>query len=307
MDRLDAMRLFTRVVERRSFTLAAQDLGLPRSTVTEAVKQLESAARRAAAAAHDAAGAARRSTARPITGAACAILADIEEAEGAFAGAKPKGLLRVDVQGTLARHFLMPGLPRFLARLSGDRARDERERPLGRPGARGRRLRAALRRAARQRAGRAPVIAAATRITCAAPAYLERFGTPPTPDDLDAHRMVGLRSITTGALAPFEFLIDKRPYAQSTCRRRSRSPGTESYPATACASASASRKCRCSISSAIWRRPAGAVCCRDDPLPPAPVSVLYPRNRQLSPRVRVFIDWIVQRFSISGGNKRSPA
>ena len=41
MDRFDAMRVFTRVVERRSFTLAADDLGLPRSTVTDAVKQLE--------------------------------------------------------------------------------------------------------------------------------------------------------------------------------------------------------------------------------------------------------------------------
>jgi len=41
LDRFDAMRVFTRVVERRSFTLAAQDLGLPRSTVTDAVKQLE--------------------------------------------------------------------------------------------------------------------------------------------------------------------------------------------------------------------------------------------------------------------------
>jgi DNA-binding transcriptional LysR family regulator len=34
------MRVFTRVVERRSFTLAAPDLGLPRSTVTDAVKHL---------------------------------------------------------------------------------------------------------------------------------------------------------------------------------------------------------------------------------------------------------------------------
>jgi DNA-binding transcriptional LysR family regulator len=32
MDRFDAMRVFTRVVERRSFTLAAEDLALPRST-----------------------------------------------------------------------------------------------------------------------------------------------------------------------------------------------------------------------------------------------------------------------------------
>ena len=41
MDRFDAMRVFSRVVARRSFTLAAQDLGLPRSTVTDVVKRLE--------------------------------------------------------------------------------------------------------------------------------------------------------------------------------------------------------------------------------------------------------------------------
>src|SRR5262249_8114073 len=44
-----------------------------------------------------------------------AILADVEEAEAAFTGAKPHGLLRVDLHGTLARHFVIPGLPRFLA------------------------------------------------------------------------------------------------------------------------------------------------------------------------------------------------
>jgi DNA-binding transcriptional LysR family regulator len=41
MDRLDAMRLFTRVVERKSFTAAATDLGVPRSTATQVIKQLE--------------------------------------------------------------------------------------------------------------------------------------------------------------------------------------------------------------------------------------------------------------------------
>src|SRR5437660_447270 len=42
-----------------------------------------------------------------------------EEAEAAFGGAKPKGLLRVDVHGTLARHFVMPSLPDFLAEYPG--------------------------------------------------------------------------------------------------------------------------------------------------------------------------------------------
>ena len=32
-----------------------------------------------------------------------------------MAGREPKGLLRVEVHGTLARHFLLPGLPGFLA------------------------------------------------------------------------------------------------------------------------------------------------------------------------------------------------
>jgi DNA-binding transcriptional LysR family regulator len=28
-----------------------------------------------------------------------------------------------------------------------------------------------------------------------------------------------------------------------------------------------------------------------------PVSVMYPHHRQLSPRVRVFVDWVVQRLA----------
>ncbi len=36
---------------------------------------------------------------------------------------------------------------------------------------------------------------------------------------------------------------------------------------------------------------------KDFPLTETPVSLLYPRNRQLSPRVRVFIDWLVKLFA----------
>ncbi|KAG0921386.1 hypothetical protein G6F31_020347 [Rhizopus arrhizus] len=41
MDRFTAMRAFVRIVERRSFTRASEDLGLPRATVTDAIKALE--------------------------------------------------------------------------------------------------------------------------------------------------------------------------------------------------------------------------------------------------------------------------
>src|SRR6266446_1394469 len=101
MDRFDAMRVFTRVVERRSFSLAAEDLGLPRSTVTDAVKGLEA-----------------RLGVRLLERTTRQVSPTLD-AEGAFGGARPKGLLRVDVHGTLARHFVMPRLPEFLAEYPG--------------------------------------------------------------------------------------------------------------------------------------------------------------------------------------------
>ena len=37
------------------------------------------------------------------------------------------------------------------------------------------------------------------------------------------------------------------------------------------------------------------------PPPSVSVTLLYARNRQLSPRVRVFIDWLLRAFSIGRG------
>ncbi|RXE36807.1 LysR family transcriptional regulator, partial [Xanthomonas perforans] len=41
MDRFDAMRLFVRIVERRSFTAAANDMEIPRSTATKVIAEME--------------------------------------------------------------------------------------------------------------------------------------------------------------------------------------------------------------------------------------------------------------------------
>src|ERR1700733_1361953 len=114
MDRIDAMRVFARVVERGSFVRAAEDLRLPASTATDAVKQLEARlgvrllqrTTRQARATLDGEAYYRR---------CLSILDDIEEAESAYRGAQPRGMLRVDIQGTQARRFIVPALPRFFA------------------------------------------------------------------------------------------------------------------------------------------------------------------------------------------------
>ncbi|HGY5792808.1 TPA: LysR family transcriptional regulator, partial [Serratia marcescens] len=205
MDRIDAMRLFTRVVEQRSFTQAAQDLNLPRSTVTDAIKQLEARLQVRLL------QRTTRHVSPTLDGEAyyqrcLSILADIEEAEMAFAGAKPRGLLRIEVHGTLARHFLLPDLPDFLAQYpdielymsEGDRLVDALREGIdcvvrvGKP---------------RDSDMVARRLGELEEVTCAAPAYLQRFGTPQSLDDLRHHRMVGFRSSATGALMPLAFTV----------------------------------------------------------------------------------------------------
>lgn len=296
MDRIDAMRLFVRIVERRSFTVAAQDIGIPRSTVTQVVKQLEERlgvrllqrTTRVVSPTLDGEAYARRCV---------AILAEIENAEGAFGGAKPKGVLRLEVQGTIARHFLLPGLPDFLAEypdLEIIMSEGERWVDVVREG-----IDCVLRYGQLTDSDMiARRVMVMHRMTCAAPVYLERFGRPASIDDLDGHRMIGLRSLTTGQLAPLRFAVGDE-YRTITLPAPVSVTGTESYLATAL------------LGFGIFQVPhfhaerhlaTGAlVQILPGNLPPSvPVSLLYPPSRQLSPRVRVFMDWATRRFGGEG-------
>jgi len=296
MDKLEAMRVFTRVVERRSFTLAAEDTGLPRSTVSDAVKDLE------ARLGVQLLQRTTRHVSPTLDGEAyyrrcLAILSDIEDAEGAFAGAKPKGLLRVDVHGTLARHFVLPNLPGFLIRYpdieiymsEGDRLVD-----LVREG-----IDCVLRVGAPQDSdmvGR--TVAMLDEITLAAPAYIARHGTPQHPDALDGHQMIGFRSSATGGVLPLEFVVggDLREIVLPATVSVN---AAESYVAAARLGLGLIQIPRYHAEVAITAGDLIEVLA-DFPPTSTPVSLLYPRNRQLSPRVRVFVDWIVSLFKQRG-------
>jgi DNA-binding transcriptional LysR family regulator len=95
VDRLDGMRAFVRVVEAGSFTKAADNLGLSRTTVTQLVQQLE---------AHLRIKLLNRTTRK------------VNVTTDGSASTAPRGLLRVDVPSPLANIILVPALPAFHAR-----------------------------------------------------------------------------------------------------------------------------------------------------------------------------------------------
>ena len=282
------MRLFARVVERRSFTGAAQDLGLPRSTATEVLKQMEKRLGVRLL----------QRTTRQVTptldGEAyyrrcLAILSDVEEAESAFTGAKPSGPLKVDVHGTLARHFLIPALPRFLGEYPGIQVHlgeGDRLVDLIREG-----VDCVLRVGEpRDSAMVGKRIAMLQEGTFASADYLARFGTPLRPEDLASHRMIGFVSSVTGNVMPLELTIDGKLEYFTPALALSVASG-ESMVAAAEAGLGLIQLPRYHAQS---RKLIEILAdCRPSL---TPVSLLYPHNRQLSPRVRVFIDWVTKEF-----------
>ena len=293
MDRLDAMAVFVRVVDRKSFTKAADELQLPRASVTLAVQQLER--RLGVRLLHRT----TRQVSATLDGEAyyqrCVqLLADVEETEAVFgsAAARPRGKLRVDLQGTLATHFLLPHLGEFfeaypdieleigMGDLLVDLVRERVDCVL---------------RAGEPRdssmVGRR--VAALPQVTCASAAYLARHGTPGTLEEFRRHRAVNFAN-AGGKLLPFEFVVDGQlktvvlpgPVTVSSA---------EAYSVCAEAGLGFVQLPRYHVEPQLA---AGRLCTVLDALqpPPMPVSVLYPHHRQLSPRVRVFVDWIASRM-----------
>ncbi|MFL6705547.1 MAG: LysR family transcriptional regulator, partial [Paraburkholderia graminis] len=208
MDRFEEMRVFVRVAERQSFTRASDDLQIPRATVTNLVKRMEE---RLGARLLERTTRTVRLTpdGQAYYGRCVRLIADLEDAEGSFSNLAPKGLLRVNLQGTLARHFVVPSLPAFLTRYPDIEltiGEDDRLVDLVREG-----VDCVLRAGNLQDSsmvGRR--VAQLPQVTVASPAYLEKYGEPADPSALAAHRAVNYVSSATGKPVPLEFSIEGR-------------------------------------------------------------------------------------------------
>ncbi|MGO4504578.1 MULTISPECIES: LysR substrate-binding domain-containing protein [unclassified Dyella] len=293
MDRLQAMRVFTRIVEMGSFTRAADDLSLPRATLTHTIKRLEE---------HVGAHLLQRTTrqVRPTRDGevyynhCVRLLADLDAVEADFreAAAVPKGRLRIDLASSLARLVLIPALPEFLARypkIELDIGTSDRFIDLVREG-----VDCVL------RAGDLPDstmvgrrVANLSQATVASVAYVQRHGMPQTLADLqNGHVAVDWASPTTRRTSPLEFMVGKR-MREVTLPAPIVVSGTEAYLACCEAGLGIAQFPRYRVDEALA---SGTLIELLPAMPPPsfPISVLYQSQRQLPLRLRVFIDWIVE-------------
>ena len=291
MDRIDLFRVFLRVVDCGSFTRAADALGLPRSSVSAAVQELEG--RVGARLLHRT----TRTLSMTQDGAAfyerCQrLVADVEETEGLFrqSAAGPSGRLKVDVPGRVGRLIVAPALPDFLARYPAidvelgvtDRAVNLIEESVD----------CVLRVGALNSSGLiARPIGTLPLINVASPAYLARHGTPMTPADLAAHQAVGYASPSTGRVEDWEWMEDGTLRMMPMTSRVTVN-NAEAYIACCLAGIGLIQIPAYDVAEHLKRGELVEI------LPghraaPLPMTLLYPHRQHLSRRLKVFADWLV--------------
>ncbi|WP_395351886.1 LysR family transcriptional regulator [Variovorax sp. UC122_21] len=292
MDRFDAMQAFARVVEAGSFTKAAQTLHMSKTTVTQLVQQLE--ARLRVKLLHR--------TTRQIKVTAegtlyyervVRLLADLEDADTSLASAtaSPKGRLRIDVPAPLARLILVPALPAFHARHPeiqldlgvSDRVVDVIGDNVDCVLRGGELTDSSLvaRRVGDLRLG-----------VYAAPGYLARAGTPVHPRELEDshHRIVGFLRSRSGTLAPIALSRAGEQFVPRGRHVVALDDGN-AYAAAGVAGM-----------GVLWlpRYMATAHLASGELVPlfedwevaSMPLYLVFPPNRHLSAKLRVFIDWV---------------
>jgi DNA-binding transcriptional LysR family regulator len=293
MDRFDAMRMFTRIVDLGSFSRAGNELGIPRATVSHALRQLEARLGtqlliRTTRSVHTTPDGQAYYT-RCIR-----LLAELEETEAVFshATAQPRGTLRIDVSGPLGSLVIVPALADFRARYPGlalDIGASDRYVDLVHEG-----VDCVVRGGEQADSGLiARRLVDLPQVTCVSAGYVERYGMPHRLEELSVHQAVVWRSPTSGRTYPLDFMVEG-------VLRTVDVPGAVTVNAGDIYAAS----CRAGFGMIQLPRynvaadlAAGRLLevLPQYPPPPMPISVMYPAQRQLSPRVRVFVDWLVER------------
>ena len=137
-------------------------------------------------------------------------------------------------------------------------------------------------------------VALMEQVTVASPAYLAQFGEPQTLESLSAHRAVNYVSSGSGRVLPLEFTCNERVVDMQLPAVVSVS-GADLYTGAAVAGLGMVQVPRYRVEEELSEGKL-KVLLAGFPPPPMPVSVLYPQNRQLSSRVRVFAQWLRDIF-----------
>ena len=293
MDHLSAMAVFARVVEMESFSGAARDLGLSKSAVSKRVGRLE-----------DRMGLRllNRTTRRlSLTEAGAAfyegcrrVVAEAEAAERAVTrlASAPRGRLKVNAPMSFGVRHLAPALPDFMARypeLTVDLALNDRLVDLVEEG-----FDVAVRIVRLEDSSLIARRLAPNRLVlCAAPFYLRAHGAPRAVEDLKGHECLLYSYLAAGDVwrlcgpgGERRLAVTGRLHINNGNALLAAALGGLGVALLPCFICGEDlRAGRLIQVLPEWSGPADTA-----------IAAVYPASRNLSPKVRVFVDFLAERF-----------
>jgi LysR family transcriptional regulator, regulator for bpeEF and oprC len=293
MDQLSAMRAFVRVVEMGNFTRASEALSLPKATVTNLIQGLE---------AHLRTKLLNRTTRRVMVttdGAlyyerAKQIIAELDELDISLSNShsQPTGRLRVEMAGAFADGLVIPALHEFYNKYPdirvdlgvGDRTVDYLAENVD----------CALRAGApSDQSLIARRVGEVSMLACASPAYLQQHGMPQHPSDLEKdHHCVSYFLPQNNRTMILDFAKGDE-YLEINGRYNVAVNDGRSYLNAALCGHGVAILPQFMLHEALEKRELLQVF-PDWKTEPLPLYVVYPPNRHLSNKVRVFVDWLVR-------------
>jgi LysR family transcriptional regulator for bpeEF and oprC len=296
LDSLNGLTAFVRVAQLRSFTLAAERLGISPSGASKAVSRLEERlgvrlfkrTTRSVTLTGEGEGLLERVS---------KVLADLEDAESAVvdASTRPVGKLRLLMPVGFGRRVVLPVLHRFARAYPdveldvelSDRVIDPAEEGLD----------AALRIGALTDSRLIAVKLCEFRfVTVAAPEYWSRRGPPQVPTDLYEHACLAYLAPQTGRHREWEYVVEKRPLSLRVAGQLHLNNAQALTDAAVAGLGVANVASFLAYDQIKLGRLALAL--QEFTPPGRPVWLLYPRHRQQMPRLRVLVDWLREQLSV---------
>ena len=294
IDHAGEMAAFVRVVEARGFSAAAPTLGLTPSAVSKLVTRLEKRLgvrllQRTTRALHlTAEGELFFDSARRIVG-------EIEQLESRLSDGRgtPHGLLRVTTSLAFTTHQLAPVVSEFLARhprielelLPTDRVIDMIEEGVD--------IAIRIGRLA-DTSFMARKIGEDKRLICASPAYLARYGTPRTPQDLVRHRCIVSRE--RAYLNRWAFKAGSDVQEIEVTGPLAVSEG-EAQLQMALQGVGIVRLTRLTVAQAVRDGKLLSLFEAQSADSGVPIHAVYPHRRHLPSKVPAFVDFLIEKFT----------
>lgn len=288
------MQVFVRVAEVGSFTRTADEFGLPKASISNAVQQLEKqldvrllnrTTRKVA----------MTEEGRVFYERCVDLLADMDELGSLFKGdAAVSGRLRVDMPTGMAKNFVLPNLADFLGRypqLQLEISSSDRRVDVIREG-----FDCVIRVGELEDSGLiARKLGDMKIINCVSPGYIETWGEPRHLEQLAEHRLVHY-SPTLGARAGGWEYWDGEAYRSVDMPGLVTVNNTDAYSHACLSGLGIIQVPEVGVRRYLESGEMVEVL-KAFHAQPMPVSLVYPHRRHLARRVRVFMDWVAELLS----------